>query len=319
MSEALNGAFRELLSRDERVLLLGEDIESPYGGAFKVTRELSSLFPGRVLNMPISEAALVGLGTGLAAQGYRPFIEIMFGDFLGLAFDQVLNHASKLAANVVIRTPMGGGRGYGPTHSQTLERHFFGIPGLRIVALSLLHEPRRILDSLLRMGGTQLLIENKLDYSRSPIRELPAGFTARTTDDEFPTVLVEPKAVEIDATLIGYGGMAGLLIEAAERLFVEHDLICQILCPAQIHPFRVTPLLDVISRAGDAFIVEEGQLFGGFGAEIAAQLAEAEFPGRCHRIGPADRPVPASRALEREALPTVENIVRRVAAWAAPR
>ncbi|MFV0276921.1 MAG: hypothetical protein ACK5HY_07025, partial [Parahaliea sp.] len=139
--EAINRALGDWMSADPDVVLLGEDIRSPYGGAFKVTRGLSFAHPDRVLNTPISEAAIVGIGNGLALGGKRPVVEIMFGDFLTLCFDQILNHAAKFRGMynrqvenpLVVRTPMGGGRGYGPTHSQNLEKHFAGVPGLRVL------------------------------------------------------------------------------------------------------------------------------------------------------------------------------------------
>ncbi|MEP7242493.1 MAG: thiamine pyrophosphate-dependent enzyme, partial [Gammaproteobacteria bacterium] len=130
--DAINRSLRAWLQEDGKVIVLGEDIRSPYGGAFKVTRGLSDEFPGRVINAPISEAALVGVGNGLALGGRRPVVEIMFGDFLTLCCDQLVNHAAKFkgmyaekaSAPIVVRAPMGGGRGYGPTHSQNLEKHF---------------------------------------------------------------------------------------------------------------------------------------------------------------------------------------------------
>ena len=136
--------------------MLGEDILDPYGGAFKVTRGLSTDFPTRVRTTPISEAAIAGVSAGLALAGFRPIAEIMFGDFLALCFDQIANHISKYGAMydgaatcpVVIRTPSGGGRGYGPTHSQSLEKHFLGIPHLRVVAGSLWHDPVALFDGL---------------------------------------------------------------------------------------------------------------------------------------------------------------------------
>ena len=150
--DSLNNALRLALAQDERVYLLGEDLLSPYGGAFKVARGLSDEFPGRVLTTPISEAGFTGLAVGMALGGLRPVVEIMFGDFITLAADQLINHAAKFAwmyngnegepgrllagAPLVLRTPMGGRRGYGPTHSQTLEKHFLGVPGLRVLAPS---------------------------------------------------------------------------------------------------------------------------------------------------------------------------------------
>ena len=146
-----------LLETDPRVVLLGEDLVDPYGGAFKVTRGLSTDFPDRVRSTPISEGAIAGVSAGLALAGYRPIAEIMFGDFLTLCFDQIVNHIAKYEAMydgqatcpVIIRTPSGGGRGYGPTHSQSLEKHFLGVPHLRVVAASLVHDPGRVLRALL--------------------------------------------------------------------------------------------------------------------------------------------------------------------------
>ena len=173
LAVALNEVFAELMREHEKMHLIGEDLLSPYGGAFKVTRGLSDTFPGRVRNTPISEACIVGVGTGLGLMGYYPFVEIMFGDFVGLAFDQIVNHAAKfqqmynqqVVTNVVIRTPMGGGRGYGPTHSQTLDRHFLGTPGLRVLAMNTLTAPGHLYRPLLGpRSGPTLVIENKLLY-----------------------------------------------------------------------------------------------------------------------------------------------------------
>jgi pyruvate dehydrogenase E1 component beta subunit/2-oxoisovalerate dehydrogenase E1 component len=140
--ESLNSALHSALAADPRVIILGEDILDPYGGAFKVTRGLSSAYPDRVLTTPVSEAAIVGIATGMSLRGFRPVVEIMFGDFITLAADQIINHVSKLRfmyneqvqAPIVIRNTMGVRRGYGPTHSQSLEKIFLGIPGLRVLA-----------------------------------------------------------------------------------------------------------------------------------------------------------------------------------------
>ena len=150
---SLNQALRELLKENKGVYIIGEDIRDPYGGAFKVTKGLSLDFPDRVLNTPISEAAIVGIATGMAMRGLKPIVEIMFGDFITLAADQIVNHATKfnmMYANkvnvpLVIRTPMGGGRGYGPTHSQSLEKYFLGVPGLSVIAPSHFHNPGELL------------------------------------------------------------------------------------------------------------------------------------------------------------------------------
>ena len=226
--QSLNAALRWLLENESRVYLWGEDLLDPYGGAFKVTAGLQADYPDRVRTTPISEAALVGMGNGMALRGFHPSVEIMFGDFITLAADQIVNYAAKFramyagqAANpLVIRAPMGGGRGYGPTHSQTLEKIFFGIPGLRIVAPSLYHDPGELLKTaVLESQDPVLFVEHKLLYAREI---LPAGETMPGRDG-FPTrVLRNYASGEPDATLIAYGGAreqgAGRLVSDESRL-----------------------------------------------------------------------------------------------------
>src|SRR6202163_40583 len=150
---SLNAALHKMLSENPRVVVLGEDVLDPYGGTFKVTKGLSSKFPERVLTTPLSEAGFTAIAAGMAIRGLRPVVEIMFGDFLMLAADQLVNHIGKyrwmyndkVRVPLVIRTPMGGRRGYGPTHSQTLEKHFLGVPGLWVVAPNPLVDPGRLL------------------------------------------------------------------------------------------------------------------------------------------------------------------------------
>ncbi|MFC7644147.1 hypothetical protein ACFQX6_28000 [Streptosporangium lutulentum] len=144
VAENLNAALHGLLDDDPTAYLLGEDILDPYGGAFKVTKGLSTRFPGRVIGTPISEGALTGVAAYLALTGNTAVAEIMFGDFVALAFDQLCNFASKsvsmygrrLPLRMVVRCPTGGGRGYGPTHSQSLQKHFVGMPGLSLYEMS---------------------------------------------------------------------------------------------------------------------------------------------------------------------------------------
>ncbi|ONI91599.1 hypothetical protein ALI22I_08270 [Saccharothrix sp. ALI-22-I] len=317
--DELRTSLGSLLNRRADVHLLGEDVESPYGGAFKVTRGLSFDHPGRVRNTPISEAALVGVATGLALNGFPTFAEIMFGDFVTLAADQIVNHAAKLSflagdeappVDVVVRTPMGGGRGYGPTHSQTLEKMFFGVPGLRILAFNGFVGPRAVVEELGNGGaGPTLLVENKLLYGRRVGDSLPRGFELLISDERFPSALVRPRRAP-DVTLLGYGGLCDDLASACHRLFFDHDLFAQVLCPTEIQPFRLADHAEVVAAAPCLVVVEEGQGFGGFGAEVLAQLAELGLDGvRARRLSPAVSSLPASRAAERQVLPSVDDVV----------
>ncbi|NTW83800.1 MAG: pyruvate dehydrogenase [Chlorobiaceae bacterium] len=318
---ALNETLNNIMSLHDGVFLLGEDILSPYGGAFKVTKGLSETYPGRVRNTPISEASIVGIGAGLGFAGYYPIVEIMFGDFIGLAFDQIINHAAKfqqmynrqILTNVIVRTPMGGGRGYGPTHSQTLDKHFLGVPGLRVLAMNNLTSPAQLYMPLISPhSGPTLVIENKILYG-SYLHDTPSeGFQLLHSDELFPSAWLRPYAADVDMTLVGYGGVCELLLAASEILFEEHDIVAQVLCVMQIYPFRVAPFLEMLGSAKGVLIVEEGQGFAGFGSEVIAQLAEHDALSglNVRRHYPPAHCIPASGILEKAMLPGVASIVR---------
>ena len=168
--QVLNGALAEIFERRDDVILLGEDLLDPYGGAFKVSEGLSDRWPDRVLTTPISEASLFGVAAGMALRGQRPILEIMFGDFIALGFDQIVNGIAKfremfddqVAVPLVVRTPMGGRRGYGPTHSQSLEKLLMGVPGICVVATSECHDLRGLLVNAVDDDRPVFFIENKL-------------------------------------------------------------------------------------------------------------------------------------------------------------
>ncbi len=172
---SLNNALDELLAGHPEVIVLGEDLHDPYGGAFKVTAGLSTRYPGRVISTPISEAGVVGAAIGLALHGHRPVVEIMFADFLSLAMDQLYNHAVKFPGMfpearvpLVVRTPSGGRRGYGPTHSQSPENLMTGVPGLTIVFPSQRHDPGLLLRrAVLGWNSPTVFFEHKLLYGRT--------------------------------------------------------------------------------------------------------------------------------------------------------
>ena len=321
IAELLHSSFQRNMRRDERIILIGEDIEAPYGGAFKVTKDLSLEFPGRVRNAPLSEAALVGLGTGLAMQGFFPVVEIMFGDFLALAADQLINHAVKfhymyngqVRVPLIVRTPMGGRRGYGPTHSQSLEKHFLGLPGSRVLALHRRQDPGAVYDALFKgIDRPTLVIENKLLYGARLTKEVPKGFLLEHSDDPFPTARLRPQG-RAELTLLCYGGMLPEAEAAAERLFEEHDVLCEILCPLQLYPFNIGPVLESVRRTGRLLVVEEGLGFAAFGAEVIAQVAACEPQSlkAVARLAAAAHPIPACAALEKTVLPGSAHIVEK--------
>lgn len=328
--EALNSALHQAFAADSRVYLLGEDILDPYGGAFKVSRGLSTAYPQRVLTTPISEAGIVGLAAGMALRQLRPVVEIMFGDFLTLAADQIINHLSKfrwmyndqVRLPMVIRTPMGGRRGYGPTHSQTLEKHFLGVPGLRVLAPAALGDPGGLLrETILYTQDPVLFIENKLLYL-APVQtaESLAEFDLRRIAEHALALNVRG-APPPTLTLATYGYMAELARQAMLQLAYEHEVFVELLVLTQLAPFDVGPILDSCRRTGRLLTIEEGGLSLGWGAEILARLLEAlgPTPLLSRRLAARDLPIPAAKALEAAVLPGVTEIVQQSLSLATAR
>lgn len=319
--QSLRNALGELLEADARVILVGEDLVDPYGGAFGVTRGLSTLYPGRVVASPISEAAIVGVGVGLALKGFRPIVEIMFGDFITLAADQLINVAAKVEgmygghalAPVVVRTPMGGGRGYGPTHSQTLDKVILGTPGIRVIAPSLFHDSGALLKSAVQADtGPVLFSEHKLLYGMgisdnvdgNQIQELPGlgGYhtiVVRNYDRGVP-----------DVGVVAYGGASRILAKVMVDLAAEEIRVKAVL-PASVQPVPENDLMDALSDVRAVLVLEEGTADFGWGAEIAARLAAGLWPklrAPIARIGARNNVIPAAIGLEAATLPNARGI-----------
>lgn len=314
------------MTTDENVYLIGEDLLDPYGGAFKVTKGLSTKFPDRVLSSPVSEAGIVGVAGGMALRGLRPVVEIMFGDFTTLIADQLINGIAKFRwmfneqvnIPIVIRTPMGGRRGYGPTHSQTLEKLFLGVPGLRVIAASALDDPGKLLSqAILEDDLPVLFIENKLLYLK-PIQS-PEDLNdfnveiVHSKDSYAPSYkLALRDAPAPTITLTAYGYMAEIAREALLQLAYKHEVFCELIVPTQLAPFNEEIYSNSISRTRRLLTIEEGGLTMGWGAEIIARVLE-EFGNeqiQAKRVAAKDMPVPASVSMEAEVLPQIEDIIQ---------
>jgi pyruvate/2-oxoglutarate/acetoin dehydrogenase E1 component len=327
-SESLNAAHHRLMKGSSDVILLGEDLLDPYGGAFKVSKGLSTSFPDQVISTPISEAGITGAAIGMAMSGMLPIVEIMFGDFITLCMDQILNHASKfqwvynnkVRVPVVIRTPMGGRRGYGATHSQSLEAIFMGVPFLKIIAPSHFHEPGELLEkAVLEESGPVLFIENKSLYA-SRLRDFSDyakngfffGSKLMRTSSSYPTIslkMVEGDTSEV--TLITYGGMTQIVCDAVKEVFMEEEILVEILIPAQIKPLPLDDILPSVKNTEKILIVEEGVVSGGWGAELSAELQTNVgfiLKKPILRIGAKSLPIPSARTLEEEVLPSSSEI-----------
>jgi 2-oxoisovalerate dehydrogenase E1 component len=318
---ALNDALHKLLESDESVVLLGEDLHDPYGGAFKVSAGLSPKFAARVISTPISEAGITGAGIGLAMSGKKAIVEIMFADFLTLCMDQIYNHAVKfpgMFANtsvpLLIRTPCGGRRGYGPTHSQSLENVFVSVPGLTVVFGSHRHDIGQLLiDAATRWPNPTLFLEHKLLYAEKPDRESYAELSVEAEDIGtrlFPTL--RRGSENPDVTLLTYGGMLPVAEKAAKMLVDDEELDVEMIAPALLSPLPRLSLLKALFDRPRILVVEEAHHQFGFGAEVLAMLAENGYRGRVARLGTAPVPIASARSLESSQLPDEHAIVSAV-------
>jgi pyruvate/2-oxoglutarate/acetoin dehydrogenase E1 component len=322
--DRLNQALHSAMETDDRVYVLGEDILDPYGGAFKVTRGLSTKFPERVLTAPISEAAIVGVANGMALRGLRPVAEIMFGDFVTLIADQMVNHAAKfrwmyndnVRVPIVVRAPMGGRRGYGPTHSQSLEKMFLGVPGLKVVAPNTLGDPGRLLEAAIADDDPVLFVEHKMLYTR-PMLESSQGelteFEIHQSGESYPThILVFPNHAS-HLTIATYGYSFELARAAALDLLMEHEIFAEIILFSQLSPFDLEPLFDSLHHTRNLLTVEEGTRSFGWGAEVITRAVECSNDLSSYnfrRVAARNLPIANSRVLEDAILPSVHDIVR---------
>ncbi len=326
--QSLNESLIQLMNEDENVLIIGEDVSDPYGGAFKVTKGLSTKFPTRVLTTPISESGITGFATGLSLRGFRPIVEIMFGDFVTLIADQLINHAckfkwiynQKVNVPLIIRTPMGGRRGYGPTHSQTLEQMFLSVPQLKIIAPSHLHDPGSLLYKASIMENNPVMfIENKLLYSQK-IREgntFKDFFIKEENEGGYSTICAslvnfsEPT----DAVIICYGGMVPSVLGAARTLIIEEEIIVHVIIPSIINPIPIDDILKLINNNSKVIIAEEGNIVGGWSGELSSQLYFRLFKKLSvpiQRIGSKPFPIPSSKYQEDQILPQEQELVDAV-------
>ena len=329
--DSINSGLHQAFTSDSRVYLLGEDILDPYGGAFRVSRGLSTAFPKRIWTTPISEAGIVGIATGMAMRGLLPVVEIMFGDFMTLAADQIINHLSKFAwmysggkspadqvtVPVVIRTPMGGRRGYGPTHSQTLEKLFLGVPGLKIVAPTHFGNPGNlIVHAILKDQDPIIFIENKLQYLlplENPETNLDFEQFVDNGSQGYPTYILKlHSAPSPQITIAAYGYMAELARRTMLRLAYENEIFCELVNPTIIAPFDISIIVESAQRTRHLLILEEGTLTLGWGAEIISRVVE-KFelqPLAFKRVAALESPIPASGPLEAAVIPGEEQILQ---------
>jgi pyruvate dehydrogenase E1 component beta subunit len=311
--EALNAALREELGRDERVMVMGEDI-GVFGGAFKVTEGLLEEFgEKRIRDTPISENTIVGMGVGAAMTGLRPVVELMTINFALLAFDQIVNHAAHIhymfggqaRVPLVVRMPQGAGHQLGPTHSHCLEAMFLHVPGLLVAVPATAADAKGLLKSAIREENPVIFIEHESLYGvRGEVPEDP--------EELVPFGLARVAREGSDVTIVGVSRMALTAERAAETLAKDHGVEAEVIDPRTLRPLDLDTILESVHKTNHCVIVEEGWPHGGVGANLAALVSEQAFDdldAPVQRVAGADVPMPYSKPLEDIAYPHEPQIV----------
>lgn len=312
MREALRDAMAEEMRRDPDVFVIGEDV-AVFQGSFKVTEGLLDEFgERRVVDSPISENSLVGLGVGAAMAGLRPVVELMTVNFALLALDQIVNHAAaipymfngQVKVPMVIRMPGGGGHQLGPTHSHSFEALFLQIPGLLVACPSTPADAKGMLKAAIRDDNPVVFIEHESLYGMRG--EVPES------DEVVDFGRAAVRREGGDVTLIGILKMAHVAEEAAKILAEEHGVEAEVIDPRSLRPLDLDTILDSVKKTNRAVVVEEGWPHGGVGANLSTLITEQAFDhmdAPIQRVTGADVPMPYSKRLEQAAMPHAASVV----------
>jgi 2-oxoisovalerate dehydrogenase E1 component beta subunit len=308
--EAIRQGIWEEMERDPSVFLLGEDI-AEYGGAFKVTAGMLEKFgKDRVIDTPISEAAIVGTAIGAALMGMRPVVEMQFMDFIACGFDQIVNMAAKIhyrwgaKVPMVIRGPSGAGVHGGPYHSQSNEMWFVHTPGLKVAVPSTAYDAKGLIKAAIRDDNPVIFYEHKYLYRRIK-DEIPDG------DYIVPFGKASVRREGTDIAIITYGAMVWTALDAAGQL--EQDGVStEVLDLRTLLPYDEEAVLASVRKCNKVILLHEDTRIGGMAGELAALIAEKAFEdldGPVVRITAPDTPVPFSPPLEEAFLPNAKTIV----------
>ena len=327
IAEALRQGLHEEMARDERVFCLGEDIgiRGGWGGAFTVTLGLEKDFRDRILDTPMSEAGFFGAAMGAAMMGLRPVVDVQYGDFLFCAMDQVVNQIAKMrymsggkvTVPLVMRAPVGA-TGRGAQHGQNLEAMFVGVPGIKVACPATAYDAKGILKAAIRDDNPVLIFEHKLLYGSKGARAESGTVDASSEIPEQDFIVPLGKGIVrrqgTDVTIIGTLLMMHRALGAAEQLAAE-GISAEVIDPRSLVPFDWDLVKASVMKTTRAVIVEEGPRRGGWGADIAATLAETlsdYLTAPVARVASPDIPVPFAPPMENLYRPDVPRIVAAV-------
>ncbi|MFN3309573.1 MAG: alpha-ketoacid dehydrogenase subunit beta, partial [Anaerolineales bacterium] len=303
------------LARDERIVLFGEDIGA-WGGVFRTTEGLYEKYgPERVIDTPLSEEGYVGLAVGIAMTGMHPVPEIMFGDFITLAMDQIVNQAAKMrymtggqvAVPITIRATMGGGRSSGAQHSQSWHAWFAHVPGLKVAVPATPYDAKGLLKSALRDPNPVLFFEDKVMYHK---------IKGAVPEEEYliPFGVADIKRAGSDVTIVALSRMVHTALAAAEKL-AQEGISAEVIDPRTLTPLDEETLIQSVCKTGGAVIVDEGYTRFGVTAELAAVIAKGAFDyldAPIERVAALDVPIPFSPPLEFATIPDEGRIIQAV-------
>jgi pyruvate/2-oxoglutarate/acetoin dehydrogenase E1 component len=311
LGQAIREALAEEMHRDPRVFIMGEDVAEA-GTPFKVLSGLVEEFgTSRVLDTPISEAGITGLGVGGAMTGMRPIVDIMFGDFIALAMDQIVNQAAKvhymsggkLNVPLVVRTTLGATRRTAAQHSQSLQAWVSHVPGLKVVLPSTPYDAKGLLKTAIRDDNPVIYFEDKMMYQLKGL--VPEG------DYTIPFGVADIKRPGTDVTIVATSSMVQIALAAAE-LLEELDISAEVVDPRTTFPLDKDTLIESAKKTSRAIVMDEGYERYGVTAELAAVIAEGAFyylDAPVKRLGAMDVPVPFSPVLEDLTVPTAASVV----------
>lgn len=316
MVQALNNALDLMMAENDKVFLLGEDI-GRMGGDFGVTRGLFDKYGAeRVRDTPLSEAAIIGTAVGAAMVGMRPVPEIMFADFLGTCYDQIVNNAAKMhymfdgqfKAPIVIRTAAGGGFGGGPHHSQSVEGWFMNVPGLVIVGPATPHDAKGLLIASIENDNPILFLEHKALYR----------LKGEVSPEKYSVPLRRAAVIRpgSDVTVVAAMKMTHEALAAAEELTAE-GISVEVVDLRTLRPWDQVTVLESVAKTGRAIVANESPKMGGLAAEVSATIAEevfAKLKAPVQRVCGLDTPIPFSVPLEKIILPGKDDIKTAVRA-----
>ena len=314
MSEALNEAMHEEMARDDRVFTIGEDI-ARNGGLFGVTKGLLDRFgSARVIDSPISEAAISGAGVGAALVGSRPIVELQHFDFVTLAMDQLVNHAAKwrymsggsVTVPLVVRGPIANGVGLAAQHSQSLESWFVHTPGLVVIMPSTPYDAKGLLKAAIRDDNPTLILEKRLLYTRAG--DVPQD------DYVVPIGVADVKRVGRDVTVVAISGGVPLALQVARKLEPQ-GIDVEVIDPRTLKPLDIDTIVESVAKTRHLVVVSEGARAGGFAGEVVARVVDAAWDSLDAapiRVTAADTPIPYAGPLEREVLPQVQDVLDAV-------